>query len=549
MKVFQTLLNQSRKIEWLLLLFLLLIINVKLVVKIPVLLLFIIIFRKKLLQTDLFRQKFVWFYLSMIIIGIINLLINIYHASFNYFFITTTGGVFWILCIMAAAVNYYFTKRTDHTKLHNTASLFFILNATFTLFQLIIFMLDAGTLNPYTYQGMNQKYFISTGDLLRGLSFDVSTTNALINAMAVFYFFDRRKFISLLLCMIALLATASNFTNVLVLFIFVFLFIFQSDRIQKSLTIICICLFGLFIAKVSPQNQHYIKYVWQKLSGSKIDTLYSVVTPPLLTTFPDSMLTEENRKRKFAMNYLDSIYLDQLNQNPSVSSSDKNKDIVSDSTSLQIKPEIPKPNIHSEPYQRKKDTSLFRKKLIDFAVHNIPAFDTSLENTRKKKLPGKLIALKQSAFFFKDHPNKILTGAGMGQFSSKLAFRATGLKFAGSYPQKFVYINKDFRDNHLNLYLNYFTKDAEVHSLMNTPDSVYDQLLAEYGIAGLICFFFLYAWYFIKTRKKKSYGLPMLMLLTGALFIGYWFEQLSVIIIFELLMFINIKEVETNKAL
>lgn len=137
----------------------------------------------------------------------------------------------------------------------------------------------------------------------------------------------------------------------------------------------------------------------------------------------------------------------------------------------------------------------------------------------------------------------------MGQFSSKLAFRTTGLQFAGGYPHSLAYINNDFRDNHLNLHLNYFSKDTEVHSLMNSPDSVYDQLLAEYGIAGLISFLVFYTGYFLKIGGRKNYGMPLLLLMAGAMAIGYWYEQLSIIIIFELLMLINSKEAKKKEII
>jgi len=135
-----------------------------------------------------------------------------------------------------------------------------------------------------------------------------------------------------------------------------------------------------------------------------------------------------------------------------------------------------------------------------------------------------------------------LTGAGMGNFSSKLAFRATGLGFAGGYPAKYVYINPGFFANHLDLYLNFFSKNSGQHSLTNSPYAVYDQLLGEYGLLGLFAFLFYYLFFFAKHYKKLTYGLPLLLLLIPVLFIDYWFEQLSVIVFFELLLLLNIKE-------
>ena len=526
-----------------LLLFLTLFLNVKMGVKVAVIILLLFICRKDLKGNKFLKQNFTWFYLGMIGIALFNLLVSISSWSANYMVTAATGISFWLLCIAAAAITFSFVTKNDANKLHATISLFFILNALFTIGQLGSFMWDAGSLNPYTYQGMNQKYFIGTGDLLRGITFDVSTTNAILNSMAVLYFLDRRKFHWLLLSMAVMLLTASNFTNLLLFAVLLFQFVFQSDRNQKSIIIVCLCMLIVFLSQVSPQNKHYLNYVWQKVTASKIDTILPEVTPPMLSILPDSILNSEEKKRKMAMLYLDSVRnnIMKKKEEEHLLHNDP-KEQAGDISLLQVKPSIPKPNIHSAPYQFKRDTSVFRKSLIDFAISNIPAFDTSLKNIEKESMPGKLIALRQTVHFLKGRPLKILTGAGIGQFSSKLAFRATGLQFAGGYPSRFAYVNDDFRDNHLNLYLNYFSKDQQFHSLMNSPDSVYDQLLAEYGITGILFFLLFYAGYFIKYHRKKSYGLPLLLLLAGAFATGYWFEQLSVVIVFEVMMLLNIKE-------
>lgn len=538
-----------RKVNWMLLLFLVLFLNVKMGIKIAVLILLLLVLRKKLVENKLLQQKFTWFYFSMIAIALLNLLINISALSTNSLVAAITGIGFWIMCIVAAAINYWFVKNIDDGKLHTTLSLFFILNALFTIGQLVYFMLDSGSINPYTYQGMNQKYFIGTGDLLRGVTLDVSTTNALLNAFAVLYFLDRHKIKLVLLCMTAMLLTASNFTNLLLLTVLLFQFIFQSNRNQKSIIVVCLLMLLTFFSKISPQNKHYLTYVWQKISDKKIDTIRPYVSPPLLSSQPDSILSAEDRKKKMAMLFLDSANNEQLAKMKGMSVSNQSINELTPTPSIPAKPFIPKDNIHTETFQRKRDTSEYRRTLIEFAVSHIPAFDTSLRHTQKQKLPGKLIALKQTVHFLKQHPLKILTGAGIGQFSSKLAFRATGLQFAGGYPARFAYINNDFRDNHLNLYLNYFSKDKEVHSILNTPDSVFDQLLAEYGLAGIIVFLVFYADYFSRTVKNKSYALPLFLLTLGAFAIGYWFEQLSIVIVFELMMMINNKDTKESNQI
>jgi hypothetical protein len=74
---------------------------------------------------------------------------------------------------------------------------------------------EIGFINPYRYQGLYQKYFIGTGDFIRGITFDTSTTNAVISAAGIFYGICRRRIALSLCCMVVLLMTGSNFTNLL----------------------------------------------------------------------------------------------------------------------------------------------------------------------------------------------------------------------------------------------------------------------------------------------------------------------------------------------
>lgn len=531
--------NRLLSIDWQLFVFLLLFLNVKMVVKIAAIILLLFFNKKMFLDKSIYRQKFIWFYFSMIAIAAINFLVNISSFSTNYFLVIVAGIFFWVLCVVAAFFSSWFVKKIDTGKLHTTISLFFILNAFITLVQLLIIMQDAGVINPFTYQGMYQKYFMGTGDRLVGISFDTSTTNALINSFGVVYLLKRSKFLLTLVCMSALLLTASNIANLLLTGTLFFLFIFQSSRAQKSMIIVCSFMLLVFMAKISPQNASYVTDNYKKIfsKGVHTDNIHSAVTNQQadrtnLKEKPDGLLSEDEKKQKIAVLYLDSIYKTRL-------VNDKNKSTEGKLTDK--KPIIPTPGIHTEPFQRKRDTTVLQKRSLEFAENNKVVFDTSLQAAKNKEIPGKLIALQQSLHFLKLHPAKLFTGNGMGNFSSKLALRTTGLGVAGGYPEKFIYINDDFKKNHLNLYLYYFSKDREIHSLINAPDSVYDQLLAEYGLAGILSFIFLYAGFFMKHLRQLTYAIPLLIILLVALATAYWFEQLSVVILFELLVLLDMK--------
>jgi hypothetical protein len=161
--------------------------------------------------------------------------------------------------------------------------------------------------------------------------------------------------------------------------------------------------------------------------------------------------------------------------------------------------------------------------------------------------PGKWIGILQLGSFFANHPARLLTGTGMGNFSSRLAFKTAALGIGGAYPKKWRWIAPSFRDNYLYIYLYYFRHHQEEHSVANRPDSVYSQLAGEYGLIGLLLFFVLYAGGFLKRLRYLTYGVPLLLLLGGAFFTEYWFEQLSVVVLFEFLLLLDGNKENTGR--
>lgn len=534
------------KVNWMLLLFIILVLYVKMPVKIISIFIFLLLNRKLFKNKELFKQRFIWFYFAMIAIGVLDLVLSFSSISVPYIVAVLVGIMFWLLCAGAAFLISGWIAGTDTSKLHSTISLFFVLNAAVSIIQLLLIIRDAGSVNPYIYQGMHQKYFISTGDMVTGISFDVSTTNAVLNAFGVVYFLKRNKFHLGLMCMLVLLLATSNFTNVLLFFVFAFLFVFQSNRNQKSVIIVCLFMMTIFMLRISPHNDNYIIESYNKVFHKNVKTIVIYKPLPSIITKPDSLLTAEEKKQKIARQYLDSLAFVFAKAKREEDSVKNPGTVLSGITGPVSKPFIPKPSIHTEPFQRRRDTTAFQKELLDFAEKRVQAFDTSLKSTESRKIPGKLIAFKQTFAFLKKHPLKIITGSGMGKFSSKLAFRATGLGMAGSYPMSMTYINDDFLNNHLNLYLTYFSKDKELHSLINSPNSVYDQLLAEYGLLGILAFVLLYLAFFVKHLRRLTYGIPLFLLLLGSFGVDYWYEQLSIVIVFEFLMLLNIKETKEN---
>ena len=518
--------NQLLGIDWPLLIFLILFLNVKLVIKLAALLFIYIIRSRVNLKLSLTNPRLPLFYFAVISIAVFNFLLYGGFVNLNYSIAVLVGIGFWLMCLLASHQLKTAVETIPACKIHQTIFALFIINAIVSLVVYGSIIIETGAVNPYRYQGQYQKYFIGTGDYIKGISFDTSTTNAVLNAFAILYFLAKEKFAWCLFFMAVLLLTGSNITNMILGGVFLLLFIFKSTKTQKSIIVACFGLLVIFLAKVSPQNNSYIETAYEKfIEGKKPQQAKAVKEIPV-TEKPDSILTAEERKQKVAINYLDSV------------AAAKTKLETNIATLPKEKPEIPQANIHTPPYQHKDDTTGFQKELMVFMEKD--KIDTPVPEERTA--PGKVTALKEVVTYLWQHPAKIITGCGICNFSSKLAFKATGLKIAGGYPERFKYINPAFEKNHLALYLGYFTKTAGQHSVINKPDSVYGQLLGEYGIAGIAALIIFYFGFFSKHLKTLTYGLPLLVFTAGLFFSDYWFEQLSVMTVFELLLFLNIKE-------
>ncbi len=530
----------TNQIEWKLLVFLILFINVKLEIKISAIVFIYMVQSNFRFQFRFRHSRIPLFYLIMIGIAIINRLLNGRFDNLNENLAFALGLTFWTLSLLAFHQLKLFVDNTSVKKIQKTIIAFFVLNVAVSFINLIVIIWETGSLNPYRYQGMFQKYFIGTGDNIYGISFDVSTTNAILNAFGVIYFIDKKNMTMTLLCMATLLLTGSNFTNILITGVLLFMFLFNSNREQKSLMLMCMFFFIVFISRVSPENNNYaIKYFNNSAQVKEEQQLNAITDPLAYMEKPDSLLTGDEKKEKIARLYLDSLGKQlklraYLKENQSL----KYGIVLADT-----RPVIPKENMNGEKYQRKSETSALQHNLIKFVKKEVTKNHIDTSRLTAGNQPGKFIAFDETYHYILNHPGMWITGAGTGNFSSKLAFKTTALGISGHYPLKWQYINNAFRENHFALYMFYFTKDARYHSIANTPNSVFNQLAGEYGFLGIAAYLFFYLGYFNKRKNLKAF-LPYLILLNGAFFMDYWFEQFSIVTLFELIMLLKMKETE-----
>jgi hypothetical protein len=521
--------------DWKLLLLLLLFLNVKLAIKVPAIVLVYLLDTNFKFGFSLKNSRLPLFYPAVIIIGLIAVIINKDFDTPNYLLVLSIGVLFWVLCILAIHQVKLSVERSDIEIIHQTLLIFFITNAVFSLLNLAAILIEIGTINPYTYRGQYQKYFLSTGDFIKGLTFDTSTNNAIISAFGVIYYFTLKKPAMLLVCMVVLLLTGSNFTNLALLIILIPLFIFKSNRDQKSLLMVCGMLFVVFMTKISPENNKYVIDTFKNIAHIKNPPAKPDTLPMPLVLRADSTLDHEEKRQKIAQLYLDSL---SAKRSALPRQAAAKKVFVTNAGRVFIPP----PNIHTPPYQGLKVTPAGQIPLVKFISVHKKELRLAAQAEVNTVLPGKVQGHLQTLSFFIQHPAKILTGDGMGNFSSKLAFRVSGIGVTGTFPAKYIYIDRDFKANHLDLYLEFFSKRGDYHSLTHSPFSVYDQMLGEYGLLGFAALFILYIAFFARHYKRLTYGTPIIALVLIIFFVDYWFEQLSVLVLFELMLFLNIKE-------
>lgn len=520
-----------REQDWNLLVFLLLVLNVKLVIKAAALLVFILIYRKSWREINPLRQQHLYFYFGIAGIGLIHFLLHFRELPASYPFVTALGIAYWLMAAAAAYLLVVIVKRSDPAKIENTITLFFCLHLLFIFGWLIKIMIETQSLNPYTYKGLHQKYFINTGDFIRGVTLDSPLATAFISCFGILYFLYRDRIVLSLCCMMAVLLQVSNLATIIMIAVLLFCLLFYSTRLQKSVIVVSLLLLSIFLARVSPQNGEYMAENISKISGLEFNKPSKKEELKDPREIPDSLLNAEERKRKIALMFIDSAHYGLSLQKDTINRQ-KNS------------------GVNTEPQFATREDSMYfeyaelpqlaskRNRFADFIANHYSPED-SIGKKYNWDRPGKLIAYKQTYHFLNSHRNKILLGNGMANFSSRLAFKATTLNVAGSYPSRFFYMHPDFRDNHLYIFLHYFSQEEMKHSVMNSPDSVYSQLLGEYGFVGVLLFLVLYIGFFARRIRQTRHSIPLLLLLLAGLSIEYWFEQLSIVILFELLMLVD----------
>src|ERR1700744_5221444 len=147
-------------IDWKLLLFLILFLDVKLVVKLFALFLIYLLRFDFNFGFSLRNSRLPLFYPLIIAVAFIPFIINGDYSATNYIPVFLMGILFWSGCLLAIHQVKLSVESNTVEMTERTILVFFIVNALFSLFNIVHIIWETGALNPYLYQGENQKHFI-----------------------------------------------------------------------------------------------------------------------------------------------------------------------------------------------------------------------------------------------------------------------------------------------------------------------------------------------------------------------------------------------------
>jgi hypothetical protein len=484
----------KQKIDLPLLLFLVFFFDVKIVVKLIALVFIILYDRNRDFGLSWKRSRLPLFYFLIIVVELLKYVAVTRNYSLNYLLVFSMGILQWGMCLLAIHHVKLGVDRNTPEKMHNTIRAFFGINALVSFFFLALLIFHPAWLT-YWGHGTDLTFFHpSAGDAIIGVCFDASSVNATLNCLGLLYFLYKGDLRFALVCIVILALCTSNVAFLFTICALLLMILTVRQKRLRKHAILATLLLGVTYTVISPSNRIYLRtYFTQLYILNKNPEL--IDSAKATTVRRDTLYAvDKGRLTSAADNLLHFSYADTKH----------GAENTADSSSY--------PQVSAKDYLTK---------------------------------PGKFISFLQTGLYLISSPGHLVFGSGVGNFSSKLAFRASGVRALGSYPAKYTYTAPEFRFNHLKTYLFYNNMEASKHSVVNYPYSVYNQLLGEYGLVGGLLFAVFYLGYFLVRRDRLSYGRYMLVVLLGFFAAEYWFEFFSLIVLFELFMLLNIKEGRT----
>ncbi|PBQ33841.1 hypothetical protein CNR22_19325 [Sphingobacteriaceae bacterium] len=409
------------------------------------------------------------------------------------------SSLYWGMSFLALHQVKLSIEKNGYEKSENTLKAFTLLNFAVCIGQFIHVMILTHSLNPYSvhvlapdirFPDVMFPYGQSSGDQIRGIFYD-NHINAIASQLCFIFFIYNRKYLFAFLTFVIIAVICFNLVTLTTLLALAVLFFVLKEKKAKLFISSLVLLTALFYAFVTPENAGYLRERILKSASSAMSNEYPLIA--------ESKPVE--------------------NKPVTVDTNVKSRDTQTENTPRQVIPSAPVVAV---------DETLLN---IDSSYN----FD---------KVSGKRISYTQTLKFLKTKYAYTALGSGAGMFSSKLANNFSGVFYGPTLLNKNLPVPsyKVFNAYHGSLYR--YIKGLEIgkHSINNFPNGVYDQLLSEYGLVGLILFFCFYIGFFVKRFRQLTFGLVLIPLLLIGFNYGYFFESLDITIFFEFLMFLDLSK-------
>jgi hypothetical protein len=475
------------------------------------------------------RLRFVWpgpliFYAGMIPLGALSAWAAGLFDQAHYWFGWVYAAVQWAIAAGGFYLLYCTITRQSSAVARRSLKVFFALNALISLAYLIGTAREAGVLMPYWYKDPLVRYGVSTGDQILGVFANNSVHNAAACLLGCLYFTSRAEALWACVCAVVLVICTSN---LLLLLLFVALLLVALRMRSKAIRRLALLLIPGSLALylfLSPQNAEYVvskvaRTFSERSGGSHRGTVRR--DNARKRSAMDAMRTGDQRIRGNgkATNRSAALHENELAKMRRVVRDiqrNKNELVAYDALSRNTR-------LNPEPLAR-----LMRR------WYGFPRSYTP--DAGQLGMSGKFHSHKQTLQYLSSSPRKAFLGAGPGAFSSKLMLKMTGLGMQGRYPAERAWVSPDALYNHLYILLVVYYQPISEHSMVHQVASAYNHVGGEYGLIGIALAAIFYVGYFWKMHRRSFPGLLLLGVMMLLMGLEYWFEMMTLTVVFEWLM-------------
>lgn len=586
----------TTKIDLLLLVYLLLILNARLGLNIIAICLIFLIRRDIKVKLN----GITYFYITIIILSLLGFFVTGFNTGNSKILTVLMSCVLWLFCLLNFHQLWLSVRKNSIDITINTVKALAVINFFASLFYLIKIMIIRKTINPYL-EDAPPPYGINTGDLIGGVFGGNHDVNSIMCAMLFILFMYQKDFKFALLALISHLLTGNNFLVIILFAYIIYLLIFSKSNILRYYSILSLGIMSVFYVKITTPNYYYLT---QKLGiGNKsphdffldeykknsedpvskksleIDSLYNLWKKNEQSAKSnDSLLSSDVSGKPNDME--EAVNIEHITNNTiepvvdtpiktevvsksnipvkeeSLSNIDTNTMAVT-TTTVESKNEYSYASKRISAYEDKISDSvrnLRQKKALHDRYSMLRVRDSVLEE-KAKSIPtdmvvydldnnsGKMISFVQTKNYLLSDWKNFLFGSGPGGFSSRLAFMHSDLiekqtRFLTWLPN---YETEAFRENHKSIYKYILHQDTSYNTFSNKPFSFYNEILGEYGFIGFMSWIILYIGFFLKRWRYLTFTKFLLPFTLVVLVTDYWYHGLTIIVMLELLTLLDLK--------